>query len=81
MMGDQPWLNFTGIEQLDLKVGKSCPQCCYICGKRFTANTGIGIGIAEGAVFSESGDKRVSIATVPGIVIAASYFGGFHCCC
>src|ERR1700752_447443 len=33
MMSDQPWLNFTSIQQLDMKVGKSCPQSFYICGK------------------------------------------------
>ena len=61
-----------------MKVGKSCPQSFYIFGKSFSGDTGISIGIAKRAVFRESGDKRISIATVPGIMIAATYFGGFH---
>ena len=60
MMGDQPRLNFTSIENLDVKVGKSCPQSFYIFGKSFWGDTGIGIGIAKRAVFRESGDKSLA---------------------
>jgi hypothetical protein len=78
MVSDQPWLNFTSIEHLDMKVGETCPQCFYIRGKSFYADAGISIRIAKRSVFRESGDKRIGIATVPGFMVAASNFGGFH---
>jgi hypothetical protein len=78
MMGDQPRLDFTSIKHLEMKIGESCPQSLYICGKSFSANAGMGVRIAKGSIFGESGNKRVGITAIPGIVIAAGYFGGFH---
>ena len=74
----QPGLNFSSIEQLGPKVGKSCPHFLYKFGKCFSANPRIGVGIAKYAVFRESGDKRVSVATVPSIVITSGNLGSFH---
>jgi hypothetical protein len=39
----------------------------------------VGVRIAKGSIFGETGDKRVGIAAIPGFVIAAGDFGGFHC--
>jgi hypothetical protein len=41
MMSNHPWLNFTSIEQLDVKVGEGRPQSFYMCGKSFSADAGI----------------------------------------
>ncbi len=62
-----------------MKIGESCPESLYICGKSFSANPGVGVRIAKGSIFGESGDKRVGIAAIPGFMIAAGDFGGFHC--
>ena len=59
-------------------IGESCPESLYIRGKSFCTNAGVGVRIAKGSIFGESGDKRVGIAPIPGIVIAAGDFGGFH---
>jgi hypothetical protein len=74
MMSDHPGLNFTSIEQLDVKVGESRPQPFDMCGKSFSADAGISIRTAKRSLFRESGDKRVGIATVPSFMVAASNF-------
>jgi hypothetical protein len=78
VMSEHPGLNLTSIEQLEMKVGESCPQSFYICGKSFSADAGISLRTAKRSSFGEIGDKRVRIATVPGFMVAASNFGGFH---
>ena len=78
-MGDQPRLDFTSIKQLKMKIGESCPESLYICGKSVSANPGVGVRIAKGSIFGESGDKRVGIAAISGFMIAAGDFRGFHC--
>jgi hypothetical protein len=78
MMSEHPGLNLTSIEQLEMKVGESCPQSFYICGKSFSADAGISLRTAKRSSFREIGDKRVGVATVPGFMVAASNFGGFH---
>ena len=78
MMGDQPRLDLTSIKCFQMKIGESCPQSLYVFGKSFSANAGVGVRNAEGSIFGESGDKRVGIAPIPGIVIAAEDFGVFR---
>jgi hypothetical protein len=78
VVGDYPGLNFTSIEQLDPKIREGCSHFLYKFGKCFSANPRIGVGVAKYAVFCESGDKRVSVATVPCIVIALCNLGSFH---
>ena len=77
-MGDQSRLDFTSIKHLEMKIGESCPESPYIRGKSFCANAGVGVRIAKGSIFGESGDKRVGIAAIPRIVIAAEDFGVFR---
>ena len=71
MMGDQPQLDFTSIKQFKMKIGKSCPGSLYIYGKSFSANTGVGVRIAKGSIFGESGDKRFGIAAIPVFIDSA----------
>ena len=61
-----------------MKVGKSCPYGFHKFSQRFSADSGIVMGVAKRAIFREGGDKNIRIATVPGIEVAAYKVGRFH---
>src|SRR5271165_1692431 len=78
VVSDHTRLNFTGVEKFDRKVRQGRPYSLDEIGKSFSADAGIRVGIAKRAVFCETGDKCIGIATVPGVVIVSCDIRSFH---
>jgi hypothetical protein len=78
VVSNDPWLDFSSVEQLNRKIGRGSPNSLYKISEGLSANSRVGIGIAKYPVFGKAADKRIGIAAVPHVMVTPRNLSGIH---